>query len=97
MKRRQKYDWVKLIGEWEKSGLSQAEFCRQNTLDQHLFSKQKIKHGKESESGFIEIKFKNTDIDSGIEVIAGRFAIKIKPDFDKILLKQVLEVIGEIR
>lgn len=98
MKRRQKYEWLKLIEEWKKSGLSQAEYCRQNTLDQNLFSKQKKKvlnNGKDH--GFIEVQLVDKDYESSIDLSSGNFTIKVKPDFDKVLLKQILEIIGEIR
>jgi len=97
MRKKQKYDWVKLIGEWKKSGESQADFCRQNNLNQNMFSKQKRKLEDYEEPCFVEVKFENKNSEANIELVAGRFSIKIKSDFNKVLLKEILEVIGEIQ
>lgn len=97
MRKQQKYDWVKLIGEWKKSGESQAVFCRQNNLNQNMFSKQKIKFEDCGEPCFVEVKFENKNSEANIELVTGKFLIKIRSDFDKVLLKKILEVIGEIQ
>lgn len=95
---KKKYNWAILIEEWKESKLSQAEYCRQKLLNQNLFSKQKKKLSElNKDHGFIEVKFKDKDHESCIDLIYERFIIKVKPDFDKYLLKQILEIIGEIR
>ena len=45
--------WREHVAAWKKSGLSQAEFCRQHLLDKQHFSlwKRKIERDKAGDSG----------------------------------------------
>jgi len=97
--------WEEHIKNWSKKGISQAEYCRQNKLNQDTFSKWKMKIGKrvdnsfvESANNFIEVKIPETTDESEIElVVKDIFKLKLKPDFNSRLLKDVLKIIGEIQ
>jgi hypothetical protein len=93
--------WTKTIQVWEESNLTQAEYCRKNSLDEQLFSKWKIrlyKSNKKDLAKFVEIKPDPEDIISvrdDIElIIKDVYKIKIKPDFDRENLKRILSILG---
>ncbi|MDH4201204.1 MAG: hypothetical protein OEV66_12650 [Spirochaetia bacterium] len=78
--------WVKLIGQWKESGLSQAEFCRQHNFDRRYFSKwkSKLEQGK-NETPFLEIPLNvprishRYDLNIGLNVRAnGEIVISIR-------------------
>jgi hypothetical protein len=105
MSDKRKIFWAGHIEEWNNSGLSQAEYCRQKNLNPNIFSKWKIKSvGKEdcvdleSANNFIEVQIPEKNQESEIElVIKDIFKIKLKRDFDRAALKDVLQIIGEIQ
>jgi len=96
--------WTDHILSWESSGLSQSEYSRQNNIDFSLFSKWKIrlkKNGNNKAANFIEVKTGlpynlNAEKDI-ILVIKNIYKIKIKPDFNKECLKNLLSIIGDIK
>jgi hypothetical protein len=99
----QKHNWQEIINLWNRSGLTQAEFCREKNINQNLFSKWKVKLGDgkiaddDKTDPFIEIKIPDSITDYGIDLRVGSYSINLKPDFNKQLLKDVLQVIGEIQ
>ena len=90
--------WARHIEFWKNSNSTQAEYCRENNLDEHLFSKWKIrlnKSKKKKSEKFIEIKSpENILIKDDIElVVKDKYKIKLKPDFDKESLKEILSML----
>lgn len=94
--KRQKYNWNVIISDWEKSNLSQAQYCKLNNLNQNLFSKWKIKLSDRGGINFVEVKLPEQITDQMLYIQIGKCTIKVKPDFNKNLLKEVLEIIGEV-
>lgn len=93
---RQKYNWNVIISDWKKSNLSQAQYCKLNNLNQNLFSKWKIKLGDMGGINFVEIKLPELKTGQELYIQIGKYSIIVKPDFNKELLKEVLEIIGEL-
>ena len=94
--KRQKYNWNVIISDWKKSGLSQAQYCKLKNLNQNLFSKWKIKLGDTEGINFVEVKLPELKTEQGLYIQIGKYAINVKPDFNKDLLKEVLEIIGDV-
>jgi hypothetical protein len=94
--KRQKYNWNVIISDWEKSGISQAKYCKLKNLNQNLFSKWKIKLGDQEGINFVEVKLSEQKTEQGLYIQIDKCTIKVNPDFNKDLLKEVLEIIGEV-
>ena len=91
--------WNNHFTKWKESSLTQAEYCRQNKLDEQLFSKWKIKINKNDNPAFVEIKKEITSKKelsaSNIELeIFNKITIKLKPDFCPATLLKLLNVFG---
>jgi hypothetical protein len=98
-KRDQKELAVRHYKDWQGSGLSKSEYCRQNNLKPTTFAGWKrylktqgntklTKISSKAAKGFIPVK-------TGLELtISQSLSMKINPDFDPVLLKQVLEALG---
>jgi len=95
--------WRRHIATWQRSGLSQAEYCRRNALPIKSFGYWKRK-SDESSSG--ELKFfplvvstppRSQESLSLLLTLQGkRFAIKIKEDFSPPLLKKLILSLEEL-
>ena len=55
MKRKTSEDWKRIIQDQQASGLTAAEFCRQNNINQKYFSHKKLKFTSQ-QSPFISAK-----------------------------------------
>ena len=93
--------WKEQIEKWNSSGLNQSEYCRQNNLNKVSFYKWRIKLFSDqdlSKSDFINFQINKTTQYSEIEFVYKEdFNFKLKADFDRELLKDVLEVIGGVK
>jgi hypothetical protein len=91
--------WGDQIKSWEESGLSQAEYCREKSLDNRLFSKWKIRLLKTNENKLVEIpiKLKNYFLKSDdIElVIRGQYKIRVHSNFNPETLKRLIKAIED--
>jgi hypothetical protein len=94
--------WAQTIQTWMESNLTQSEYCRKNNLDEQLFSKWKIrlqKANKKKSVKFVEIKTGSSDAFSSKDdielVVNDKYKIKIKPDFNKDSLKNILSLLGD--
>ncbi len=80
-------NWKARIIEWRQSGISQAKYCKRNSLDPRQFSKWKLKlEDPEDESSFIELPLGemaeslNGDIDIKLKIKqSGEILISVKP------------------
>ena len=66
--------WEEHINRWNKRGISQAEYCRNNNLNQNMFSKWKnkiIPKNVVKANEFVELKVSEITKESEIEVIIG--------------------------
>ena len=93
--------WKEQIEKWNSSGLNQSEYCRQNNLNRKNFYNWKVKFSTKQEiskSDFINFEINKTTQYSEIEFVYKEdFNFKLKADFDRELLKDVLEVIGGVK
>lgn len=89
--------WNNQIKSWKESGLSQSEYCRQNNIDEQLFSKWKIRLSKNNENKFVRVpvKLKNSFSNlSEIELlIKENYTIKVHSGFNPETLKRLIKVI----
>ena len=96
--------WRDQIKSWKRSGLSQSEHCKQNGIDEHLFSKWKIKLIKNKGSDErklmqIPIKLEN-DFSKPDEielVIKGHYRIIVQSGFNPETLKRIIKAIEGVR
>lgn len=89
--------WQEQIKSWEESGLSQAEYCRRNNIDDRLFSKWKNRLLKTNENNLVEIPvevkdafLKSDDIEL---IIKGQYKIKVRSNFNPETLKKLIQTI----
>ena len=94
--------WQDQFDSWRKSGLSQSGYCRQNKIDQQLFSKWKNKLLKikgNTESRFVRIPKKIlNDLSSPSEIeltIKDQYKIKVNPGFNPETLKKLLSILED--
>ncbi len=103
--------WLAHVENWQKSGLSQAEYCRRNNLNPLAFSRFKIsKVGRDQplikENPKIELVavpisgYKTQEVeffDTGLTINIGKSAqIKINRCFDRSCLNQILRSLSEL-
>jgi hypothetical protein len=90
--------WKQHIDSWQQTGLSQAEYCRQNNLKHHQLIYWKKRFLKaETEASFVPLKLEDLlDISAEPDraslalVINHHFKIEIRAGFDAQLLRQVI-------
>ena len=86
--------WREHFKNWKASGLSQADYCRENGISQHSFTYWRTKLGaapKKQSSSFIEIR--RPESVQGFELIAGEVTVKVPPGFDAKDLSRLLEAL----
>jgi len=95
--------WHDQFESWEKSGIPQSEYCRQNNIDIHLFSKWKNKLSKNNElkgNKFVQIPQKTTNElskPSEIELaIKDQYKIKVANNFDPETLKKLVSTLKDM-
>jgi hypothetical protein len=90
--------WNAHVQSWNKSDLSQADYCRQNNLNKNRFNNWKKKFlNPETNNHFIKIPKKAlipTAPDSIDLIINDCVKIKLTPNFNTVLLKSVLKALG---
>ena len=97
--------WSRQIAFWEKSGLSQIEYCKRNNLSRHLFTYWKCKGIKKQEESiqFIPVLRKPTLTQIPINRIApirimlgSRYRIEIEDGFSPDTLGQLMHALEQI-
>lgn len=95
--------WNKHIETWEKSGQSQAEYCRKNMLSDKSFCYWLRKHRRQNNIQLIPITFHseafapviNDPANSGLVLKLGSKAlIEISRDFDSIAFEKVVRIVA---
>lgn len=94
--------WKQHLTLWQDSGLSQAEYCRQNSLDKNQWGYWKKRFVRtESRTEFVALHVKRSLTLSGSPllnlVVNDRYRIEINPGFDPNTLKMVLKTIQQLR
>ena len=95
--------WRRHIATWQRSGLSQAEYCRRNALPIKSFGYWKRKSGESStgELNFFPLvvsTLPRSQESSSLQLTlqGKRFAIEIKEDFSPSLLKKLILSLEEL-
>lgn len=98
--------WQHHIAQWQSSGLSQAEYCRQNKITNHQFSYWKIKLSENNESvihepntGFARIQI--AELASPSATVSSGFSLHFRDSTQLIgitqdnmpLIRQLVEVL----
>jgi len=100
--------WKEQIESWQKSGLSQTEFCRRHGLKYHRFlywRKRFIRPAAPRPSGIVELPFA---IGTGglvpeplkpVRLAVGlrNYRIEVERDFDPIALRQLIHVLDQMQ
>lgn len=95
--------WQTHIRTWKKSGLSQNEYCRRNTLrsNQFCYWKKKLYSDTASPIKFVPIAIQpeqNSEepehADSGLTISFDKISIKLKNDFNPLVLVKAVEALG---
>lgn len=88
--------WSSIIEAWSRSGLSQAEYCRQHQVDLERFYAWKYKLAKINQPGQDNAEFlpltliEKADTAASISLSVGGVEIRYEHDTDPQLLKQLL-------
>lgn len=83
--------WQHHLDQWKTSGLSAAEYCRQNNLHEQQFSYWKRALKPKPSQPFREIQVANTS--SGLAIDHAGIHIQISKDFDPVTLLQVITIL----
>ena len=81
MSKYRKYDWPALFSEFEKSDLSQTDFCKARNLNPRYFNQQLSRHRKTSASPFTKAKIPPT-IERDIILTVGALRVSIPTSVD---------------
>ena len=101
--RKKRRFWQVHIRAWEKSGLSQNEYCSRNKLknNQLCYWKKKIKDGSRSTVKFVPVpvpRHETADnpghVDSGLTIILDDVKIKLNNDFSPEVLGKAVAALG---
>ncbi len=97
--------WQVHVHSWEKSGLTQNDYCRRNQLrsNQFCYWKKKLRENTETPVNFIpvpieckELEVIPTDSDSGLTLLLhNEIKIKISNNFSSTTLTKVVTALGE--
>ncbi len=76
-----KYNWPVLLEEFENSGLTQTQFCKNKDINPRYFSLRRSKHLARENAGFTKVELETTSSNSttGITIEVGRCKIKCPP------------------
>jgi hypothetical protein len=97
--------WNKHIETWEKSGQSQAEYCRQNLLSDKSFCYWLRKHRRQNNIQLVPVTFHTENFapairgkaDTGLVLKLGSKAlIEIPRDFDSIAFEKVVRIVADL-
>lgn len=85
--------WRQLIGEFETSGKTGAEFCRDRTLPvwQFRYWLKALRQTEVAPTGFIELS--SVARDPGVWVACGRWQVHVGETFDAAVLRRVVEAL----
>jgi len=95
-------EWKKLIEEFEKSGKSQAQWCREKNLKVKAFNFQYIKYKKIKQNEFSDkqinwmpVKLESLTIPK-LSIRLGRAVIEIEDGYDERLLQSMVKSLEAI-
>lgn len=90
--------WQHHVEQWSKSGISQAEYCRQNNLNVRCFHYFKSRlQQKNLPVQFVQVPVEPVSAPSILKLNTGSgFQVEIPDGFSQVTLAKVLQVIGGI-
>lgn len=98
MARLNRQQWLSLIAEFESSGLSQAEFCKQRELNPKYFSLKRSKLNNQDSTGvptFSQVILASPrPSSSSIELEFGRVTLKVNQSTPADYLAQVIRALA---
>lgn len=93
----EKKHWIKHVEAWEESGLTRKMYCQRQDVKTSTFNTWVRRYQdalQENASDLVEIKPKRNregkPLNSGIEITAGGFTIRVSNEVDMNLLRKVL-------
>jgi hypothetical protein len=90
-------EWRRRMGEWEDSGLRQAEYCKQNDLkiSSFLYWRKKFSEKKSTRPSFIEVPLSPTNRFSAIRIeIGSRFSVEVDKGYDPSALEHIIGLLS---
>ena len=95
-------EWLTLIKEFEKSGKSQAQWCREKNLKDKAFNYQYRKYRRANQdkeeinkTNWMPVKFEPM-IPSKLNIRVGKAIIEIENGYDEILLQNIVKSLEAI-
>lgn len=87
-------DWKQVFADWERSGLSQAEYCRQRQLSVTKFGywRRRLSRKDESSGTFIELSGRTRGERLELELANG-VVIRVPRGFERETLRKLLSVV----
>lgn len=102
----QRTNWQQHIDEWQRSGLSQQDYCRIHGIALATFGywRRKLKRNESAKPRFYPLVVsteKDAEIisheNSGLRVLLGRFAIEIGDQFSPAVLQRLVTTLEQLR
>ena len=87
--------WREVIETQETSGLSIADYCRNQDIRANVFYawRRRISKRQMDKQGFIEIHSSVSGTGTGIRIVSGNLCIEVQRNFDPITFRSVLACI----
>jgi hypothetical protein len=84
--------WEGHIHKWEQSGLSQAEYCRQNDLKNHRwwYWRKRISRPTDNDVAFVPLRFSTMSPKTIRVITPNGYRIELDPGFDFSKLRQLI-------
>jgi len=84
--------WQNVIEVQKTSGLSIAEYCRNQHIRSNVFYawRRRIQKRQMEKQGFIELRSSVSGTDTGIRIVAGSLCIEVQRNFDPSTLRSVV-------
>lgn len=87
-----KYNWPVLLEEFENSGLTQTQFCKDKNINPRYFSLRRSKHLAGEHSVFTKVELASTSSIpvTGITIEVGRCKIQCPPTLSALALAELI-------
>jgi len=84
--------WREVIETQKTSGLSIADYCRNQHIRSNVFYawRRRIQKRQMDKQGFIELRSSVSGMDTGIRIVSGNLCIEVQRNFDPITFRSVL-------
>ena len=84
--------WREVIETQKTSGLSIADYCRNQHIRSNVFCawRRRIQKRQMDKQGFIELRSSVLGMDTGIRIVSGNLCIEVQRNFDPVTFRSVL-------